>query len=314
MDLGLPAVDGVWLHPIRERIDRLIRSRGRGSPLHGSGPQPVAAFDWDNTVILNDIGEAVFFELVSSMRFRFDLDDLWNLVPADLEPDSLRYLWREAASSESIRDDFRVRFACLYHRTIESMGAREAYAWSAKLLVGMRPADVAAVVDDVIDRELACPVKDETWRANGGLSLTVARGIRVFAPVVRLMDELRDAGFRVVVVTASPRVVVARFARRIGIDGGDVGGMTNGIEDGLFTGELVPPMTYREGKVAAIERFTGALPVFAVGDAVTDDAMLCAARDSLGEALLLDKGDVELRAVAGREGWLVQPRWTHDGS
>ena len=48
----------------RERIDTMIDTLGRGTSGFDAAMPPVAVFDWDNTVIKNDIGDAsVFYAL-----------------------------------------------------------------------------------------------------------------------------------------------------------------------------------------------------------------------------------------------------------
>jgi len=307
-------IKGEWTTEIRAALDNLFRRHGRTAPHYRPPTPPVAAFDWDNTCIYNDIGEAFFFHMVSELGYRFDLDALWELIPEELGREELRSLWRQLADvpldearKERVYADFRARFAHLYFRTIEVMGARWAYAWAVKLLVGMTPEAVLERAETVIQRELAAPIGVEVWKSSNGECVEVARGIRVFAPVVALIREAQRAGFRVVVVTASPRIVVLPFARRLGV--AEVYGMTNEIVEDTFSARLIPPETYREGKVLALERYVGRLPLLAVGDAETDAEMLKAATIVDGLAILLDRGDAALREKGKAAGWLIQPRW-----
>lgn len=308
-------IEGEWLPDIRARLRRLFQQHGRTSPFYRPMSPPVAAFDWDNTCILNDIGEAFFFDAVATLQYRWDLDAFWELIPESLGREELRMLWRsfsdcsfEEACRLSAYNDFRARLANLYYRTLEAMGPRAAYAWAVKLLVGLTPQTVVQRVEALIERELKAPLSWETWRASDGEEVRVARGIRIFAPVARLIREAQAAGFRVVVVTASPRVVVVPFARRLGVS--EVYGMTNELEGDVFAARLIPPETYREGKVLALERYVGRLPLLAVGDAETDAEMLKASTTLDGVAILLDKGDAQLAEKGKASGWLIQPRWS----
>lgn len=308
-------MEGEWLPEIRARLHQLFQQHGRTSLFYRPMSPPVAAFDWDNTCILNDVGEAFFFDAVATLRYRFDLDAFWELIPENLGRKELRTLWCSLARrpfEEACRlpaySDFRARLASLYYRTIETMGPRAAYAWTVKLLVGLTPQTVVQHVEALIERELNTPLGWDMWRASDGEEVRIARGIRVFSPVVRLIREAQAAGFRAVVVTASPRVVVAPFARRLGIS--EVYGMTNDLDGDVFAARLIPPETYREGKVLALERYVGRLPLLAVGDAETDAEMLKAATTLNGIAILLDKGDAELSEKGRASGWLIQPRWS----
>ena len=49
---------GGWKVANRARINKLLTDRGIASPTFDPAKRPVAAFDWDNTVIKNDIGDA----------------------------------------------------------------------------------------------------------------------------------------------------------------------------------------------------------------------------------------------------------------
>jgi phosphoserine phosphatase len=309
-------ISGDWSPEIRAALDVLFRRHGRSSARYNPQTPPVAAFDWDNTCIYNDIGEAYYFDTVSELGYRFDLDAFWELVPDELGRDDLRGLWLRLAQcpSDEVRrltayNDFRTRFANLYYRTIDAMGARSAYAWIVKLLVGQRPEAILRRVEAIIERELDVSIGEDVWESSNGERVVVARGIRVFAPVAALIREAQAAGFRVVVVTASPRIVVVPFARRLGVT--EVYGMTNDLDGDTLAARLIPPETYREGKVVALERYVGRLPLLAVGDAETDAEMLNAATTVGGLAALLDRGDVALRAEGKASGWMIQPRWSH---
>ena len=50
-----------WTDANRARLDKLLVDRGIVSASFDPKKRPVAVFDWDNTVIKNDIGDATFF-------------------------------------------------------------------------------------------------------------------------------------------------------------------------------------------------------------------------------------------------------------
>jgi len=51
-----PSLPG-WLPENRARLDALLRTRGVTSPGYDPAHRPVATFDWDNTMMWNDIGD-----------------------------------------------------------------------------------------------------------------------------------------------------------------------------------------------------------------------------------------------------------------
>ena len=306
-------IPGDWAPTIRDALTELIAD----APLRTEGTPPLAVLDWDNTCIYNDIGEASFFDLIERLEYRFELDAFWETIPLELGREELRELWRSIPSAplpslreDSAYGDFRARFGHLYDSVLETKGTREAYAWAPRLLVGYTPEAMIARTDALIDRQLATPIGRTEWTSSDGVRIRLHEGIRLFAPIVALIRELEASGFEVWVVSASPRVQVIPFARRVGVPSDRILAMTNAVRDGTLTSEVLPPITFREGKVEAIERGAGRMPLLAIGDTYTDFEMLDAAHREGGVAILLDRGDETVRRHAERSGWFVQPRWS----
>src|SRR5438309_6686994 len=55
---------GGWLQQNRDAIDALIAAKGIASATFDGAKRPVAVFDWDNTMMKNDIGDATMFFMV----------------------------------------------------------------------------------------------------------------------------------------------------------------------------------------------------------------------------------------------------------
>ena len=292
-------IDGEWNAEIRAALDALLA--------HPPDGAPVAVFDWDNTCIYNDIGEASFFAFVDALAYRFDLDAFWDVIPSELDRDGLR---REFdALGGVMTPDFRARFGHLYEAALDLLGHLDAYRWLAEIQVGLTAAEVAARTEAVIAESLATPIGKETWSAADGVSVELQRGIRLFRPIADLFAALESAGIEVWVVTASPRWNVVSFAAMNGVPQERVIGIVNVEKDGVFANEIVPPITYRQGKVDAIRQFIGKTPSLVVGDTYTDFEMLDFAHENGGMAILLDRGDADVRRHAESRGWRVQVRW-----
>src|SRR5690606_863616 len=70
-----------WRSDVHERL-RALLDRHRDRP--AGAPAPVAALDFDNTCIFNDIGGSFAHYLIDEMLYRYDLDAFWELIdPAD---------------------------------------------------------------------------------------------------------------------------------------------------------------------------------------------------------------------------------------
>lgn len=173
-----------------------------------------------------------------------------------------------------------------YERMVASHGKVVAYAWCAEALAGRTQAGLRALARQVIGEGLA-------------------------AGTIVERDEIRDLiwalqrhGWEVWVVSASQETLVEVAAQRYGIPAERVIGMALAVgHDGTLLPEVAGPVTFRHGKVEAIDRRIGRRPTLAVGDAETDAEMLLAAR----HALVIDRGDKTLRALAEDGDWWMQP-------
>ena len=71
-----------WYGDNRARLDALIGQYGVGSPGYDAAHKPVAAFDWDNTVVRNDVGDATLFWMIKNGKLRQPPRRNWRFVPA----------------------------------------------------------------------------------------------------------------------------------------------------------------------------------------------------------------------------------------
>lgn len=137
------------------------------------------------------------------------------------------------------------------------------------------------------------------------LSPRVLAGVlpRVYPRMLALAWEHQDAGRPIYIVTASSQETAEMIARVLHFDGG-VGAVLE-VQDGHYTGRLAGPMTYREGKVTAIEQLAerDGLDLsrsWAYSDSESDLPMLRAVAHPVAV-----NPDRTLAAVAAEEGWDV---------
>lgn len=206
---------------------------------------PLAVFDWDNTSISGDIGEAILEHL-----------------------------------------DKGHHPGCVnrYFELCETYDKTVGYQFCAETLGGLSLDDADKLVNAVIDEHLA----------TGRIALR--------PEMKTLMGAMQAAGWEVWVVTASAEPIVRTFAARYGVPRERVIGMALAEEDGVIQPRMCGPITYRQGKVDAIEQRVGRRPQFAAGDALTDYEMLHTADN----VLLFDRGEPELLTAAEQRGWWVQ--------
>jgi HAD superfamily hydrolase (TIGR01490 family) len=126
---------------------------------------------------------------------------------------------------------------------------------------------------------------------------------RVRTEARTLLDLHRRAGRDTFIVSASPVELVEPLATGLGMTGGI--GTVAEVVDGVYTGELVGPFCYGEGKVAAItelaewEGYDLAL-CYAYSDSASDLPML----ECVGHPVAVNP-DAALERVAQQRGWPV---------
>ena len=89
-----------------------------------------------------------------------------------------------------------------------------------------------------------------------------------------LVDALRAAGARVVVISGSPQLAVEEAALLYAIPAADVASLRSRVVAGRLTTELDGPLTAGEGKVTVYARLCEAPPLAAFGDSPSDIPLL----------------------------------------
>ncbi len=278
-----------WLPENKARLERLIQSHGKDSPGYDPKRPPVAAFDWDNTMIRNDIGEAVFFRAIREMAFKFDEPGFWDLIPAEFGRSELRRSLeavRGLPLAEARRTAEYRRYRKLFHEMYERVkkegpGMGIEYGWLVQLMAGFTKEELERFADETIAEELSRPLGE----------------------VFELVRKLQAAGWDTRVVSATAELVVARFAARAGIPADHVHGVRAVTRGGRLTTKL-SQKTWGQGKADVLLRRAGRAPLLAAGDSNSDLQML---ESSKGESLVVDRGTEPLRSHARGRGWILQP-------
>lgn len=138
---------------------------------------------------------------------------------------------------------------------------------------------------------------------------------KVFPAQRELVRYLGQRGFLVYVVSGGPHFLNAYAARRyFDVPPERVLGVRTRVAGGVLTGEVIPPVPFREGKMRAMERLIGKEILFAAGNTGSDVPMLEQAQllpiavHSFGPETpgFHHKAEQELLKEAGRRGWLIQ--------
>jgi len=289
----------------------------------------VAVFDWDDTVIRNDIGDAFFGGFLGRRLVKIPAD--WRITSPYLT---------DAAVTVLKKDPSPATIFTIYHlgRTPDGATAfaghderitRPGYAWLAHLLAGYAPDEIRRLTGKILAEQLARPVG--ATRTVG--LCTLPDHIRLYPQIADLITALEKSGFEVWVVSATPKYIIEVCAEKVGVPSERIIGIENVVgPDGKLTYDLVGcgpvrdgenrMITYRDGKRCWINTIifgmtagdpfrphpdTAKRPRFGAGDSDGDISFL---QDTTGLRLFIDKGtpiDAQREATANADGrWLVQ--------
>ncbi|MFE5660273.1 HAD family hydrolase [Streptomyces sp. NPDC056517] len=329
-----------WYGDNKARVDALVADHCRDK-----GRKPVAVFDWDNTVIKNDVGDATLYWLLRNDRVRPPRNGDWSttsryLTPAaaaalgDACPSRVRTLPTATATDTRCADEILAvygtgatsggadAFAGFDHRRMEPQ-----YAWLAQLLRGWTTREVESFAAAARAENLAAP-QGATQRVG---TARVTGWVRYYPQQRDLIRTLRAAGFDVWIVSASPEPVVDVWAKGVGVQPSHALGIRNTTDHGRLTAHLKGCGTVRDGEDGMITYIDGKRcwinqeifgvrgpaaervqpasrrQVFAAGDSDTDISFL---RDATGLRLVLNRNKNELMCRAYENGdgrWIVNP-------
>jgi len=310
--------------------------------LAGVRPGEIAVFDWDNTCIFNDIGEALLRRLTLDLAFEIDAQAMAAMVPDRIHgighvrikgrPFSLKKMKNAvfrayarlktgspSCEKSRIDEDYRIFSSGLLalNRALEEtpgIGCEFAYPWMITLHQGLTLPEFDRLATSVIQEELRNPIVHRSladplkrWRYDW------TSGIRPYPEMRDLADRWQERGGKVVVSTASKRQLVEKMIAKTGFPCQQVIGMELEIAGGRLGRVLKPGLwpNLGKGKVANIRARLAGEPTLVAGDSSNDYEMLTAFR-STRVRLLIDRrgrGKIALarrRARAGENGYLAQ--------
>ena len=323
-----------WNAKTRAALEQLI--------LTGAGQRLPVVFDFDNTVIHGDIGEATFGVLARSGKIN----------PAQLPP-TLTPAFRPngknkvtLATCADVAEYYDALQSPTVHGENDPAPLTTAYAWVVEIMAGLRLSEVIAATQEVCDLS----------EAGQERFITVTPGkttfpVPAFYPeMVELLAQLIRHEFEVWIVSASnvwsvrwlvrqllnPRLQDAGAAR--GITADHVIGMasllcddddrlykdsvlvrenpdyaaleTSALRPFRLTSRLQYPLPAYSGKVACIFDAIGRPPYLCAGDGPGDHAMLAASQHRLWidrlEKPRLQHATAKLVRRTGEAGWMFQ--------
>lgn len=301
---------GAWKPEVHQALVNLLLDHGANSPDYDPERPPLAVFDCDETLIHNDIGEAMLRFMISRRRLKTDRG-FWHIVPDRLGRDAIMAAYKAVAGrSDNEVDDtaayrrYRAGLIGVYESIRENEGYEAAYTFAARLLKGLHERTVAELVEQVLDHELVRQLGSEEIAPGPPFQgMMMPAGIRVHQEMLELMQALNNYGFDTWIVSASNAYIVRALARRIGHPEERVIGIELHTQGGSYTDRVVEPVPIGEGKLELFLDTVGRSPVLMVGDSMNDFEML---ENCEGVSIVIDRGDEELVENAHKLDWLVQ--------
>lgn len=241
---------------------------------------PVAAFDWDNTVIKNDIGDAVMYWMLAKNKVLQPPNKNWRLTSPLLTNEAVNALSKACSSQGGAGKPLvtnqtdRKSVACadeifsIYDggKTVSGASAwrddakndimEPAYAWTVSLQAGYTPAEIHGFAEETIKFNLG---NDIGAVQTVGSKKDVTAYIRIYDPIKNLIEVMQRAGFDAWVVSASAQPIVEAFATRVGIEADHVIAVRTTLDKkgkttakfqacGAFSDNNYGVIPYRQGK------------------------------------------------------------------
>lgn len=335
-----------WYGDNRERLDEMIARVGECG---GSGDvadgAPVALFDWDNTVVKNDIGDAQTYWMLNNGKVLQPRDRDWTTMSNWMTDEAARALSAAcdtlAEPGQPLPTNTEEGRACAdeivsVYGEGETTGGEDAfenfnarriepqYAFAAQLLSGYTADEIKAFAKEVRTQNLEAP--EDTKQLVGTTEVT--GWVRYYDQIVDLIAVLQANGFDVRIISASAQPVAQAWGEEIGIAPDKVMGViTLPDADGKLTPKLTScgtdteSITYIEGKRCRVnEEVFGIDPsvsfevadmdhraALAAGDSDTDVSFMM---DATELRLVINRNKTELMCYAynNEDGkWLINP-------
>ncbi len=238
-----------------------------------STKKPFAIFDFDNTCIVNDIGEATLAYLCGHELLR----DRRLLGDADASP------------------DYHARFFHTYHQLAGEGKSRAADTLCARIFSGFSPGEAEAAALTAISEE------GKKLGSKMLYDLHIERGLVVKPAVLSLMNFLKERKVSTWIISASPEPAVRAAMKHFGIES-ELIGVRSILNEGIYTSQLEQPVPIMEGKVLCMKKYIDPVnvPLFVAGDSMGDAPML----ETAEIKVVVDRGN-ELARVARERGWFL---------
>ena len=267
--MGLQLEKGAWTNINFDRIKSCIDSTNQG----------LAVFDFDNTLIYNDLGEACMYYGAMQGLLPGDQEEFWDILKSkyytDVPFEQLRQWFvefRDQGNEQSYHKLLNIIFQ-LYNGVYKNDGMEAAYRWSTLLFAWQSIDKWQKMARHVFESQLQTPLGTNFF----GDQYEMPQGIRIYKEMHNLIILLLARKWQVYIVTASPREIIAAVADYWGLEDANVIGMQiNTNAKNQYLPQIIEPMPFQDGKLKILYEH---IP--------SDQAIDLAAGDSDGDTSLL---------------------------
>ena len=202
---------GRWLPTNRARLNELVTTHGVASAAFDPKNRPVAVFDWDNTVVKNDLGDATMFWMLRHDKVRQPANRDWGQTNLQLTSaarsalnaacDSLAAPGEPLPTSTnapcadelvSIYNGNKTRGGQTAWTRATTLTQNQPYAWVAQLQAGYTPDELRAFARAAYaENAFNPPGTTQTVGSTSGLAFHA----RVYDEMVDLIETLQVNGF-----------------------------------------------------------------------------------------------------------------------
>jgi collagen triple helix repeat protein/haloacid dehalogenase-like hydrolase len=265
-----------WYGTNREELDTMIDEVGVNGQTYDPQTPPVAVFDWDNTVIKNDIGDAVTYWMLGHdqiLQPAFWSDTSTHLTAAAVAS-LVAYCPLDTPGAPlltALNDGCKEAILCVYDSgtvwngqqcsgsafeplSYDPTKVEPAYAWTVSLQAGHTAGEMRSIAKAAIESGL----EGDLGATQGIASKQYNAFLRIYEQIEDLIFVMEDNGFDVWIVSASSQPIVEAFAKRVGVKASHVIGVRAQILNGHLTDSFEgcggiqngtqDVITYREGK------------------------------------------------------------------
>ena len=330
--------DKSWDGNNRNMLNTLINQNGINSLKYNPQQKPVAAFDWDNTIMKNDIGEATLLWMMTHGSLKrpasFKEMNPW------LSSDALQELEKNCSDSSEFlptknKPECADTLLNIYHSKALENGTKAwnsstdperifpPYFFYAQLFAGYTPKEISLFTQQALNYNLSNKIG--TMQKVG--TQYYPAYVRLYPPMKNLIAVLQDNGFDVWIISASLQPSVEVVAKKVGIKPDHVigvrqtltknGRLTDSFQGcGPFLDNNKEIISNRLGKrcwlnkvvfkLRGPEQISMPVPVaFAAGDSEGDLVFL---QDATKGRLVINKNNTELLCYAYQNldgKWLI---------